>query len=145
MVPVVAEALFDLQGEFAGGGEDQGADAAALAQIQSIQDGQRESGGLARTGFGRRDDVVALERGRNGGELDGSGFGVALLVNGAQKGLAQSQVGKKEIRHMPLVSVIRDLQLLELGLNSGKSGAERHGGNRGRSCGAPPWSVSNYN
>jgi hypothetical protein len=80
--------FFHLRGEFARRREYQ---AAWLARtrirgglfIQAMQDGQRETGGLARAGLCARQQVAARQYERDGLSLNGCGCGVTGIGDGA--------------------------------------------------------------
>ncbi len=88
MAAVGLEALGDLQRQLAGGGEDERARAAllggALGARQTIEDRQRERGGLAGAGLRAAEDVAAGQQVRDRLRLDGGG----RLVAGAEDGAA---------------------------------------------------------
>ena len=58
---------------------------AGRSRAQSMQQGQGKAGGLAGTGLGAGHDILAVQNQGDGLELNGCGFGVALLVNRAQE------------------------------------------------------------
>ena len=96
VLAVVGEALADLGGEFAGGGEDQGAGALGHGRRrmrgEALQDGEREGGGLASAGLGDADEITALKEERDRFGLDGRGDGVVLGFERAQKGFGEGEV-----------------------------------------------------
>lgn len=57
---VALERLRHLQGQFAGGRQDERL-RGLLRQVEPGQDGERERGRLARSGLGEPDDVTALQ------------------------------------------------------------------------------------
>ena len=75
--------LGDLDGEFAGGAEDEGLHG-ALAGFDFFNGGDGEGSGFAGAGLGLADDVVAGHEDGDGFGLDGGGFFVAQLVDGLQ-------------------------------------------------------------
>ena len=75
------DGLVDLFGQFAGRGDDQGADLAAFALHQAVQDRQGECGGFAGAGLGQAHDVQALHDGRNALFLNRCRCGVAGCRN----------------------------------------------------------------
>ena len=83
------DALLDLERELAGRGEDQRTDDARAAggsrRVEALQHRQHEGGRLAGAGLGAGEDVAALEDERDRLGLDGGGFGVALLGDGAKE------------------------------------------------------------
>ncbi len=98
---VGAEAVADLRGELARGGQHQAAHRARLALLrgglggrQALQDGQGEGGGLAGAGLGAAEEVAAGERRRDGLLLDRRGGVVALVAQRAQQGFAQAEFGE---------------------------------------------------
>jgi len=104
MLAVGTDAFFHLQGQFPGRRQDQhpglarqaveGA-FAGLGLGQQLQDGQGEAGGLAGAGLGAGHQVAAGEDGGNGLLLNGGGFGVTLLGNGAQDFGLEAEIGKQ--------------------------------------------------
>ena len=72
-----ANCVFDLDGQFAGRDEDQGARVAAVAVLELVEDGQGEDGGLAAAGLGAGDQVPAAQGGGQGQRLDLGGGDVA--------------------------------------------------------------------
>ena len=91
---VVAAAFVDLDGQLARRRDDQGADFAAAFGGglcgQELEDGQRESCGLARPGLCAALQVAAFECGRDGLLLNGGRIGVSLFPDGAQQRLGES-------------------------------------------------------
>ena len=90
VLAVFLEVLGDLGGEFARRLEDQGA-RHARARTPLLQQGQHrqhEARRLARPGLGDAQDVAALERRRNGADLNRGGFGVAGVFDCQQDFLA---------------------------------------------------------
>ena len=91
---VVAAAFVDLDGQLARRRDDQGADFAAAFGGglcgQELEDGQRESCGLARPGLCAALQVAAFECGRDGLLLNGGRIGVPLFPDGAQQRLGES-------------------------------------------------------
>ena len=86
------DALIDLHRELARGHEDQGADRVAgrrerrvRVRPEAIEDRQRERGGLAGAGLGRREDVASGEDEGDGGFLDRRRGGVALFGDGLEQ------------------------------------------------------------
>ena len=102
MLAVVAHALLDLGGEFAGGGEDQRADRPAalavldrMARGQAVQQRQREACRLAGAGLRAGEQIAAGENRGNRLLLDRGGGVVALFADGAKEGLGQAQFVKR--------------------------------------------------
>ena len=58
---------------------------------EPLQQRQRESRGLAGAGLRRAEQVAAGEHDRNGLRLDGSGFGIALVGDGALQRVRQAE------------------------------------------------------
>ena len=82
-------ALGHLGGQFAGGSEDKGphlAGAGTGAMAKALQHRQGEPGRLAGAGLGRGHHIVALEHGRDAGQLDGGRGAVALGRHGLEQG-----------------------------------------------------------
>ena len=102
-LPVGLEALADLAGQLARGGEDERADGAAVrgrsraALGEPLEDGQRERRRLARARLRAAEHVAPGERRRNGLDLDGGGSGVALGLHGAQQGFGELQFVKSHV------------------------------------------------
>ncbi len=93
--------LLDLGSQFAGGGEHQGADTGtaefvlcATRHAQLVQHGQNERGGLASSGLGAAQQVVARQDYRDGLGLDGRWGLVALLAHSLDDGRSQIQIFK---------------------------------------------------
>jgi hypothetical protein len=82
---VALEGLGHLDGELAGGGEDEHL-RVALVDVDLVEGGQGEGGGLAGAGLGFAQDVVAGEQVRDAGGLDGRRGLVADLGEGGQNG-----------------------------------------------------------
>ena len=91
---VGADALLDLEGELAGGTEDQRADGTArcgppssgrTGRVEALEDGQHERRRLAGARLGAGEHVAAGEHERDGLRLDGGGLGVALVRDGAEE------------------------------------------------------------
>ena len=92
-VPV--ERLRDLQGQLAGGHQDQrGRRLAAIAVGESLEDRQREGGGLARAGRGLSEQVPARDEHRDGRRLDGGRLLVPEVRQRAEQFGAETQVGE---------------------------------------------------
>jgi len=62
-----------------------GREAARRERRQALQQRQREAGGLARAGLRGAEQVASGEDDRDGLRLDGGGFGVAMLRDGAKQ------------------------------------------------------------
>jgi hypothetical protein len=80
----LAEDFKDLDGEFAGGGEDEGPETIVLGPLRAVklfEDGNQESEGLSAARLGGSEDVVALEGEGNGLSLD---VGQNLEVRGLE-------------------------------------------------------------
>ncbi|OFA01229.1 hypothetical protein DUPY_21870 [Duganella phyllosphaerae] len=101
VLAVGAHAFFDLGRQFAGRGQDQGADGARRAigregladsaGRQQLQQRQGEAGGLAGAGLGACQQVAAVEDGRNGLGLDRRRGGVAGVGNSADDSIGQTE------------------------------------------------------
>ena len=98
------EAVVDLGGQFSSGGQDQCTRSAAhelpvvllgpwsmfdLGQGKTMEDRQGEGTGLACSGLGSAQNVVAFECRGNGSSLDFGGGVVALVRNGTNDGLCE--------------------------------------------------------
>ncbi len=100
--PVGSDALLDLEGELAGGGQDEAADrqargaaAARLARrqaprlgaagVEELQDRQHEGGRLAGARLGAGEKVAAGEHLGDGFGLDRGGFGIPLRRDGTEE------------------------------------------------------------
>jgi hypothetical protein len=104
VLAVQAHAFLDLGREFAGRGQDQGADRArrVLAFLrcadgvgrQALQQRQGEAGGLAGAGLGAGQQVAAAEHGGNGLRLDRGRRGVALFSDGTNDSIGQAEGSK---------------------------------------------------
>ena len=101
VLAVGLHAFFDLGGEFARGGQHEGADGRAaalveraLAGLEAVQHGQREASGLAGAGLRAGQQVAALQHGGNGLRLDRRRVFVALFAHGAQQRLGEAEFGK---------------------------------------------------
>ena len=73
-----------MDGEFAGGGEDEGAEAIVLGPLCAVElfeDGDQEGEGLSTARLGGSEDIVALEGEGNGLGLD---IGQDLEVRGLE-------------------------------------------------------------
>jgi hypothetical protein len=92
--------FLNLRGEFARRREDQAAWLAGFGLcrlgLQQVQQGQRESGGLAGTGLGACKQVAAAQYLRDGLGLDRRGRGIAGIGNGTQNGLSQPEVVERQ-------------------------------------------------
>ena len=76
----LADHFGDLQGEFAGRGQDDAADAGLRSLVEEQLDGrQDERKGLSGSGLGGRDQVAAGERRLDGLALDGGGLSEVQL------------------------------------------------------------------
>ena len=96
----------DLLGQLPGGRHDQGAQPAARAVQQTLEDGQDEGGGLAGAGLGQAQHVASLERGRQRALLDGGRVQVACrsdarLDAGIEVVRFESQRGSLLAHHRP--------------------------------------------
>ncbi|MNK72935.1 hypothetical protein D3C87_924220 [compost metagenome] len=93
---VFCEVLGDLVGQFAGGGQDQGArhPGAGATRAETVDHRQGEGGGLAGAGLGDAQDVTAGQGHRNGGGLNGGGFGVARIGDRLQGRGRKAQLGE---------------------------------------------------
>ena len=76
----------DLRGEFAGGGEDEGADGAKFGGVghEAVDGGEHEGGGFAGAGLSTGEDVAAFHGGGNGVGLDGRGVGEGEVFDAAE-------------------------------------------------------------
>ena len=93
------KALADLDHQFAGGGQDQGADLPPPAAgpgllAQPLQGGQGKGGRLAGSGLGAAQHVAAFQDGRNRGGLDLGGGGIAFPAHGAEQRLGKAEFFK---------------------------------------------------
>ncbi|OFA04350.1 hypothetical protein DUGA2_26240 [Duganella sp. HH101] len=101
VLAVGAHAFLDLGREFAGRGQDQRADRTGGGVAgdgrafgvgrQTVQDGQREAGGLAGAGLCACQQVAAIQHRRDGLLLDGGGRGVAGFGNSADNSVGQTE------------------------------------------------------
>ena len=93
MPAVGLEALLNLEGQFTGGGEDQGADwpPLALTGAELLENGGGEGAGLARAGLGAAQDVPARQGGGDCFFLNGGGLFIALFGQRLQDGLNQAE------------------------------------------------------
>ena len=95
MAAVVAQALVDLQGQLAGGGQDQGADRSLVtAFAKPLQNRQGKRRGLAGTGLRRGKQVFAGQQFGNGGLLDRRGLCIPFFFQGADNFLVELEVGE---------------------------------------------------
>ena len=93
------ERLVDLQREFPGGGEDQGANAGLPGFGGQQLNGRKEEGQrLAGSGLGRGDDVFPCERGLDSQALDSGWLGEIVLREVALQLSGKGQFG--EICHL---------------------------------------------
>ena len=87
--------VLDLQRQFAGRRQDEGACGVAMRlggfACQVLQHRQGERGGLAGAGLGDAEQIAAGEQVRNGNCLDRRWFEEALSVEGAQQRLGQAE------------------------------------------------------
>ncbi len=95
---VGADALFHLGGEFTRRGQDERTDRRAAVDGlrggrggEAVQDRQREAGRLAGAGLGAGEEVTPGQHGGDRLGLDGCGFGVAVLGDGADDGLGEPE------------------------------------------------------
>eukprot|EP01034_Spumella_vulgaris_P035405 gene35405-43654_t len=103
VLAIHAHAFFNLCRQFAGRGQDQGADRArggAVALLgavgvggQAVQDGQGEAGGLAGAGLCAGQQVAAVQYSRNRLGLDRRRRGVTGFGDSADDGVRQTKVG----------------------------------------------------
>ena len=98
ILAVGADRFLDLCGQFAGGGQHQGADAYAAEFVfgcrragQAVQHGQGEGGRFAGTGLGAAQQVMTGQYQGNGLGLNGRGRFIALLEHSFQDGRSQVQ------------------------------------------------------
>ncbi len=96
-----ANGLVDLQREFAGRGEDQGAGDEWRRPNrlggEMLQDRQGEGGGLAAAGLGDAEQILAGQEWRDGIGLDRGGDGEFAHLEGAQKRLGDAEGGKSSL------------------------------------------------
>ena len=102
---VVTHRLFDLSGQFAGGGQDQHAHPGApvfghgaAAHGQLVQHGQGEGGGFAGAGLGPSQQILTRQNGRDGLGLDGGWVFVAQLAHGFEDRRGEIQFIKSHKR-----------------------------------------------
>ena len=93
------EGLSNLQGQLAGGGQDQhlgvAGDAVDVGELSHAgEGGQREGRGLTGTGLRQTDHIAALKQQRDGLLLNGGRLLVADLFQSCQNAGVQAQVGK---------------------------------------------------
>jgi hypothetical protein len=91
---VRVEAFADLQRQLARGCQHEHAGAATPAAAglgQTVEQGQRERGGLSGAGLRTAEQVVAAHHVRYGLDLDRCGHSVAFAGDGAEDGLAQTE------------------------------------------------------
>lgn len=90
------EALRDLAGELAGGGEDEDAGGSALGMtwvvVEGVEDGQREGCGFSGAGLGDSHEIAAFEKDRDRLSLDGRGDGVVLLGESTLEGSCEGKL-----------------------------------------------------
>ena len=88
----------DLRGQLARRRQDQGAAAAARGRLtvggQAMEDGQGEGGGLAGSGLGDAQQILAGHHAGNGLGLDRGGGLVALVGKGLEQALVEAEVGE---------------------------------------------------
>ena len=87
----------DLEGQFAGGGDDDGAGAVSRLEAQGaehLDSGDQEGEGLAGTGLGRAEDVLAGEQRGDTSPLDLGHLGEAHLGNGLHGLFGQVELGE---------------------------------------------------
>ena len=98
MASVGVHRLLDLGRQLAGRGQDQAAGATRLrlarAVGETVQDRQREAGGLASAGLGCGQQVAAVQHQGDGLRLDRRRRAVAGFGHGAQQGIGQPEAGK---------------------------------------------------
>ena len=104
---VGGEGLCNLQGQLAGGGQDQhlgvAGDTVDVGEFSHAGEGrQREGRGLTGTGLRQTDHVAALEQQRDGLFLNGGRLLVADLFQSGQDAGVQAQVGKAHARFLSL-------------------------------------------
>ena len=91
MGAVGADRLLDLDGELAGGDDDEDADlvagraGVAPGLVEAVDDRQHEGGGLAGAGLGAGEQVAALEDEGDGRALDRGGGLVPLVGDGSKQ------------------------------------------------------------
>ena len=95
MAAIGLEAVTDLDGQFPGGGEDQGADGAALHRggTEPLKDGGGKGAGLACAGLGTAQHVTPFQGRGDGLLLNGGRPGVALFLQGGEDGGALAAAG----------------------------------------------------
>ena len=98
MLAIGLEALADLGGEFAGGGQNQNPAAATGRRLtvgrQAVQDRQGKGSGLASAGLGNALQVATGHDTGNGLGLDRGGLGIAFFGQRLEKRLGQAKVRK---------------------------------------------------
>ena len=91
------ERLVNLQGQFAGRGQDEDAHGPALRNRSldhALQQGQREGGRLAGAGLGQTEDILAVEDRGDGLNLNGGGGNVAAVTNADVQTPVEGKRGK---------------------------------------------------
>lgn len=99
------DAFFNLGRQFAGRGQDQGADRARRGIVgqlaaegvggQAMQDRQREAGGLAGAGLGAGQQVAAVQHGWHRLALDRGRGCIAGFGYRAHDGIGQAEIGER--------------------------------------------------
>ena len=89
----VGDGVGALEGQLAGGRQDQGLDD-GLAGVDGVEQGQAEGGGLAGAGLRDADDVAPGQQDRDGLALDVGGRHVAHVGDGPEQVGGQAQVGE---------------------------------------------------
>lgn len=78
-----------------GGAEDERLNVVGIG-VKALQDGHRESCGLARARLRLSDQISACERNRQCQRLDGCGVGVANLIEGSQHRRREPKLGEAD-------------------------------------------------
>ena len=88
----VTQLVLDLDGQLAGGGQDQSLDLSQL-RVDVLHHGDAEGKGLTGAGRSLGNDVLPLHEEGDGAGLDGGGGDVALLLNGPHQFCGQTELG----------------------------------------------------
>ena len=92
----VGDGVGALEGQLAGGRQDQGLDD-GLAGVDGVEQGQAEGGGLAGSGLGDAHDVAPGQQDRDGLALNGGGRHVAHVGDGPEQVDGQAEVGEGDL------------------------------------------------
>jgi hypothetical protein len=104
-VAVALDLVVDLQRQLPGRCQHQRA--GAVLPVEALEDGEHERQRLAGAGRGRTDDVLALQRGRDGLCLDWRRRLEAFPLEGDETLLRLAQSGKRHHRMMKTLSTDR--------------------------------------